>query len=156
MAMPAKVLEAPIDPSSLPREPGAYVLVLRLARPLTLDIPRFCGRELPSGFYAYFGSARGPGGLAARVGRHLRGGRRPHWHIDRLLAHGTVAAVLVEPHGRECDWRAAVQGHGEAHVPLRGFGSSDCRACPAHLLAVTQVAAVAGNGIRVGAGARGA
>jgi Uri superfamily endonuclease len=132
------------DSAPWPRTPGAYALILRAERGLVLDIPRFRGRQLAPGLYVYFGSARGPGGLAARVGRHLRGARRTHWHIDRLLAKGEVVTALVAPGGRECDWRAAVQAADDrVHVPLRGFGSSDCRACPAHLLALPDIGSVA-------------
>jgi Uri superfamily endonuclease len=130
--------------TGIPAFPGAYALVLNLREPLSLsDIRRFRDRTLAPGLYAYFGSARGPGGLAARVGRHLRAGRRPHWHIDRLLARGEVVRVLVWPEGDECRWRAGVQADRRASVPLPGFGSSDCRACPAHLLSVPDAAVVA-------------
>ena len=40
--------------------------------------------ELQAGTWLYVGSARGPGGLAARVGRHWRDGVPKHWHMDYL------------------------------------------------------------------------
>ncbi|RDD60702.1 GIY-YIG nuclease family protein [Ferruginivarius sediminum] len=134
------------DSGNIPASPGAYALVLRLRASLPLsDIRRFRDCTLPPGLYAYFGSAKGAGGLAARVGRHvrLRAGRRPHWHIDRLLARGEVVGVVVWPEGDECTWRAGVQADRRVSVPLPGFGSSDCRACPAHLLTVPDAAVVA-------------
>lgn len=150
--------DTPATVEALPREPGAYALVIRLDSALGLDMPRFRGRTLPAGLYAYFGSARGSGGLAGRVGRHLRPSRRPRWHVDRLLAAGEIVAVLTWPGGDECLWRAGAQTARSA-VPLRGFGSSDCRICPAHLLAVDTIEAVrAGcpNGDAVGGGRGGA
>ncbi|MCY4547764.1 MAG: hypothetical protein OXC28_05300 [Defluviicoccus sp.] len=49
----------------LPDAPGAYALILRLARETRLDI-RTLGRPvLPAGLYLYAGSARGPGGIRA-------------------------------------------------------------------------------------------
>jgi Uri superfamily endonuclease len=35
-----------------------------------------------SGYYVYIGSAFGPGGLQARVRRHLKAVSCLHWHID--------------------------------------------------------------------------
>ncbi len=70
----------------LPEAPGAYVLLIGLARPLELPIARLSRPTLAPGNYVYCGSARGPGGLAARVGRHLRQDKRPHWHVDHLTA----------------------------------------------------------------------
>lgn len=131
MALAGAAPEVLADPSALPAAPGAYLLVVALDRPLSLDVPRPCALE--PGTYLYFGSARGPGGIGARTRRHLRATRRPHWHVDRLTAAGATRAVLVWPGGGECGWRAAVQERG-ASVPLSGFGSSDCRHCPAHLL----------------------
>jgi Uri superfamily endonuclease len=39
---------------------------------------------LPAGRYLYCGSAKGPGGLKARLSRHMRRGKSVRWHIDRL------------------------------------------------------------------------
>jgi len=123
---------------ALPRAPGAYALMLELSAAVVLPVPRPRGGALRAGRYVYFGSARGPGGLAARVGRHLRADKRPRWHIDVLLDHAQVAGVLVWPDGAECAWRAAVQARLAAGAPLPGFGSSDCRRCPARLLALPE------------------
>ena len=120
-----------------PADPGAYVLVLRLAEVQTLDLPRLGNPVLPAGRYAYCGSARGPGGLAARVGRHLRREKAVRWHIDRLTAIAAIERVLWQVGGEECDLVSRLTGAG-ASAPIPGFGSSDCRACPAHLLRVSQ------------------
>ena len=89
--------------------PGSYLLRFDLPRPLALTVGRLGEIRLASGTLYYAGSALGPGGVAARVRRHLAGGGRPHWHVDRLraCAGGSVAAVR--------------------------FGASDCR-CPSHLV----------------------
>ncbi|MFO8145391.1 MAG: DUF123 domain-containing protein, partial [Candidatus Syntrophosphaera sp.] len=52
------------------------------------------------------GSARGPGGLAARIARHQREPKPRHWHIDYLRAHAELIAVwyTVGSLGRECSW----------------------------------------------------
>lgn len=117
-----------------PGEPGAYVLLIRLEARLPLDdIPAFRWRSLEPGLYAYCGSAYGPGGIRARVSRHLRADKPLRWHVDRLTAAGRVERVGVRIGGRECDLAGEMLGHGGLAV-LPGFGSSDCRTCPAHLL----------------------
>lgn len=90
-----------------------------------------------TGLYAYVGSAHGPGGLRARVGRHLRRDKPRHWHVDALTALAVVThvAYVVSPERLECAWAQAVSALPGARIPLPGFGSSDCR-CPAHLFAL--------------------
>ena len=114
---------------------GAYLLLVELPKPLAL---RLAGKQrlLTPGRHAYCGSAYGPGGLAARLARHLRADKRPHWHIDRLTAAGSIAAVYAQPGGRECDLVASLLRLPGTRIPLPGFGSSDCRSCPAHLVKV--------------------
>lgn len=119
------------------------MLLIRLPQPLVLEIARFRGQGLEPGYYAYCGSARGPGGLAARIGRHLRCGKRRRWHIDRLTAAARIEAVAVDVGGHECALAGALLAAG-GRVPLPGFGSSDCRHCPSHLVAVADASAVAG------------
>lgn len=115
--------------------PGAYLLLVELSDPLALSL---AGRPrvLRPGVHAYCGSAHGPGGLAARLARHLRADKRPHWHVDRLTVAGRVAALYARPEGRECDLVKALLSLPGTAIPLPGFGSSDCRACPAHLVEV--------------------
>ncbi len=120
----------------LSRGPGAYLLFVDLAAPLVLDIPRLGEPTLATGRYAYGGSAHGPGGLRARIGRHLRRDKAQHWHVDRLTAAGRVVQVRAVPGGRECDLVRDLLELPGASVPVPGFGSSDCRACPAHLVAL--------------------
>jgi len=128
------VLDPTFHPTSdtLPPDPGAYALVVDLAAAVTVALPGRAVMVLPAGRYVYCGSARGPGGIRARVGRHMRRGKAVRWHIDRLTEAGTVPGVWVFPGGDECALVAALAGWP---VPLPGFGSSDCPACPSHLLA---------------------
>lgn len=122
----------PVQPTRKPAEPGLYVLVLRLPRQTTLS---YGGTTVPfaAGWYAYVGSAMG--GLAARVARHLRTSQVRHWHIDALLAAGTVADVQLlfttDP-AAECRTAAAVRAWPGA-VAIPRFGCSDCD-CPTHLV----------------------
>lgn len=98
-----------------------------------LPITRLGNPALEPGIYVYAGSAFGPGGIRARVGRHLRADKKPHWHIDHLSSRADCIDVKTYPGGRECDLVAVLCADG-ATVPVAGFGSSDCRDCAAHLV----------------------
>lgn len=123
-------------PAMWPREVGVYALVFRLEELLRLDIGRLGERALEPGWYLYVGSARGPGGLAARLAYHFRPGKRPHWHVDYLTTRVKPLAVIfsTQPSARECAWVQRLLALPGVQAPWPGFGSSDCRQCPAHLL----------------------
>lgn len=113
---------------------GSYLLVLRAARRFGAAAGRLGGFDFPAGFYIYCGSARGPGGLRARVGRHVgRAGAR-HWHVDYLRPHVAVVCVLVCEGGArlECVWARALQRKPGMEPGAARFGASDCR-CAGHL-----------------------
>ena len=119
----------------LPERPGTYVLVLKLPSPATIMAGRLGRLEFPLGWYAYVGSARGSGGLAARLRRHLRSPKPLRWHVDYLRAESQPGEVwyAVGAARRECAWYAALTAFPGASVPIPGFGASDCR-CEAHLV----------------------
>ena len=115
---------------------GAYCLLIRLTHEAGATIGRLGWFEFAAGYYVYAGSAMRS--LSARVARHQRRDKTHRWHIDYLLA--LPAARLVEcvaypsAERQECLLNQTVQRRRGAHVPVRGFGSSDCRSgCPAHL-----------------------
>ena len=76
------------DPSKSPRaktrQTGSYALVLRLPSRRKITVGKLGLIEFPRGHYIYFGSTLG--GLRARVARHLRNGKKIHWHADYLSA----------------------------------------------------------------------
>ena len=117
---------------SIPSTPGAYVLRIDLGAPLVVALPGRGVVTFGAGRYLYCGSARGPGGLRARVARHMRRGKAVRWHVDRLTEAGRVVGAWVFPGGDECALVARLDGFP---VPLAGFGGSDCAVCPSHLLA---------------------
>jgi len=117
----------------LPPIGGAYAIVIETRRPADMTL-RGVNLRLSPGRYLYCGSARGPGGIRARVGRHLRKSKAQRWHVDRLTGIGRVCGVIVAPDGSECALFARFSGLKGAEVPAPGFGSSDCRRCAAHLL----------------------
>ena len=120
----------------VPSGAGAYVLVIELTAPFALEVASLPHAVLPAGRYAYCGSANGRGGLKARIGRHLRADKALRWHVDRLTAAGRVVDARAVPGGRECDLLDRLLEAPGASVPVPGFGSSDCRRCPAHLVAL--------------------
>jgi Uri superfamily endonuclease len=139
----------------LPSSSGEYILELHLVKPSILQIGRLGVFPFPAGAYLYFGSARGPGGLRARLTRHLLPAcsHPAHWHIDYLRAVAEVRAVgylavsCQEPAARhlECRWSQAVASLSGSLVPVPGFGASDCHSrCPAHLLAIQKMEAASG------------
>ena len=131
-------------PPDFPTLPGTYALFLSLAVPARLSIGKLGAFTFPSGEYVYMGSARGPGGLRARLQHHLRPAQRPHWHIDYLRTQAVVSggvyvvqeevpAEIVVP--LECAWSQALLALPGASVPAPSFGASDCRSgCVAHLI----------------------
>jgi histidyl-tRNA synthetase len=78
----------------IPELPGAYVLAVELAQPITVKLGSRPPASLAAGCYLYCGSAKGPGGLRARIARHMRHGKPMRWHIDRLTEAGHVLAGL--------------------------------------------------------------
>ena len=126
------------DGCMLPDRPGTYVLILRLPHPATVDVGRLGRFRFPAGWYAYAGSARGPGGLAARTGRHLRSSKPLHWHVDYLRAQALPDQVwyAVGTRKQECTWARALSSLPGASIPVPHFGASDCH-CPAHLIHFT-------------------
>lgn len=123
---------------SLPALPGTYAIVLRLAEPRLIAVGLLgISHHLTPGLYVYVGSALGPGGLRARITRHLRRQKRPHWHIDGLtnIAHIVGVWLTVSSVRWECAWACALAELPSARIPIPGFGSTDCR-CPSHLLAI--------------------
>jgi len=74
-------------------QPGTYALVFSSTVRALIRVARLGRLQLEPGFYAYVGSAYGPGGLQARLAHHLEPTDRPHWHIDYLRAHVTPEEV---------------------------------------------------------------
>lgn len=125
------MMEFSTSHEAIPKRPGAYVLAIELPRPIALALPKRALVTLASGRYLYCGSAKGPGGLRARIARHMRCGKPIRWHIDNLTEAGDVLGAWTIVGGDECQLVASL-----AHLPMPidGFGSSDCRSCRSHLL----------------------
>lgn len=96
-------------------------------------VGRLGALRLQPGFYVYLGSALGPGGLRARIARHLRRAKRWHWHIDYLRAYTRPDRLWysADASRREHRWAMAMQAMPGA-TAIDGFGASDCK-CVSHL-----------------------
>ncbi|MGI9450820.1 MAG: GIY-YIG nuclease family protein [Geminicoccaceae bacterium] len=122
------------DPETLTDASGAYLLLIELKR--AIELPRrFVGQSLTEGYYAYAGSAYGPGGIRARCRRHLQRPATQRWHIDWLTRSADDVQAVAFPGGTECRLMETLVECAKARIPILGFGSSDCRQCQAHLVA---------------------
>ena len=130
---------SPLEINTFPEAPihvnkGIYTLVLHLPSPEAIAVGALGQIEFPEGYYAYTGSARGPGGFR-RIDRHKRilsgENKTRRWHIDYLLPHTVLVDVICSPtaHNLEC---AIAKAIGERMSPVPRFGCSDCR-CISHL-----------------------
>jgi Uri superfamily endonuclease len=116
--------------SRLPAQGGSYILVLQSDSDEMVGIGRLGDMKLRPGFYLYVGSAFGPGGLRARVGRHAERRKPLRWHIDYLRTQVRLKAVVfsIDVQRHEEDWSRQIQGWADTSIPLSGFGASDSQA----------------------------
>ena len=111
---------------------GIYQLLIRLPESAHIRIGKRGRFRFPKGYYLYTGSAKN--GLEGRVKRHLRKEKKRFWHIDYLLEHASVKAVLPFAGQREdeCSLSLETLAMPGAQVIVPKFGASDCN-CPSHL-----------------------
>lgn len=118
------------------KQPGSYIVLSKLFVETQIGSGQFADRPLPVGIYFYSGSAFGPGGLRARIGRHLRLRTKKHWHFDHIKEYLEISEIWysTEILKHECQFIRRIRETGQATFPVPGFGSSDCSCqCPAHL-----------------------
>ena len=128
------VWTVPDDPDAIPAAKGAYALGLLLQEPIDLEINWTCSGRLLPGWHIYLGSARGSGGIAARLKRHFRKNKKFHWHVDTLTAQATAMTALAVPGGNECNLADQLIASKRFKVALKGFGNTDCKHCSSHML----------------------
>ena len=114
---------------------GTYILALRVTTQRELEVGKLGTISFEPGVYLYVGSALGPGGLAARLGRHMARTVKRYWHIDYLLDAADLLGALGRGDGRrrECEWAAWLFERGTSCI--QSFGCSDCP-CSSHLFFV--------------------
>ena len=70
-----------LNADGAPALPGAYAMAIELADTVVVMLSGRLRIALPAGRYLYCGSAKGPGGLKARLSRHMRHGKSVRWHL---------------------------------------------------------------------------
>ena len=120
-----------LNADDVPSLPGAYAVAIEFTDKVAVTLSGRSPIVLPAGRYLYCGSAKGPGGLEARLSRHMRRGKPVRWHVDQLTEQGLVVGNWIFPGGDECE---VVQMCSYLPMPIAGFGSSDCATCRSHLL----------------------
>ena len=120
---------------------GIYTLIIFLSREISINVGKLGQQKFQKGYYTYTGSALGKGAssLKRRISRHLHKKKRNFWHIDFLLANenATVTAVVAAQTNEkmECNLNRYIKEEGEAKIPVKGFGASDCMEnCESHFL----------------------
>jgi len=118
----------------LPKAPGTYALILRCDAPDRRQVGALGSIEIRPGYYIYVGSALGPGGIRARVSRHLRKAGKLHWHIDYLRPNMPVVEIWFAEAALNLEhaWAEGLRQWDLTGIPAAGFGASDCR-CESHL-----------------------
>ena len=110
---------------------GVYILVVSVSKDINVNVGALGSVNFEKGLYVYVGSAQND--LEKRVARHLRRTKQKFWHIDYLLDDANVEVLkgFYKKAGRSEECRVANK-IGERCVPIKGFGSSDCK-CKSHL-----------------------
>ena len=126
-----------------PIDKGVYALIMRMDCSRHIQIGRLGKLRFTDGIYVYVGSAWGPGGLAARIGRHLKKVKQRRWHIDYFRRYATMTEIWVgrSPSAAEHLWAEAVGSFEKAVAAAEKFGSSDCR-CATHLFHLPELPSV--------------
>jgi len=124
-----------IPGSGRPLGKGTYIVILYLSGRKRIRVGRLGEFPFRKGYYAYVGSAFGPGGLTARLRHHANVAGRPHWHVAYLRKEASVVAMLFQESSQrhEHDWAKQLLGMPGASSAVAGFGSSDCN-CGTHLI----------------------
>lgn len=113
---------------------GIYTLIFELDQVLRIRVGSLGEMPFKEGYYAYTGSARGPGGFK-RIKRHISvmngENKTRRWHIDYILPYLDLKDVITTT--TDLDLECAVAGMiGVRCTPVPNFGCTDCR-CLSHL-----------------------
>ncbi|MDO9088070.1 MAG: GIY-YIG nuclease family protein [Anaerolineaceae bacterium] len=121
--------------AQIPKEKGSYCLVFSLETQLFVQIGKLGCIQFEPGNYFYLGSAKGPGGLRARVKRHLRLEKKKFWHLDYLTPFLEFQYLIFTlQFEKECEWSQILESNYAEFTSVPRFGSSDCRrSCNSHL-----------------------
>jgi Uri superfamily endonuclease len=121
-------------PSTVANDAGTYILILKLGKHQSIKIGKLVTYPFDQGYYAYIGSAFGPGGLQARIRHHLGISKTPHWHVDYLRRKSSPIQIWWSTTRTRCehDWSSVMRRLSKSNQMVKGFGASDCN-CFSHL-----------------------
>ena len=115
---------------------GSYHIIIKLEEDTRISIGALGDILFRQGYYVYTGSAMK--NLQQRTERHLNKTKKLKWHIDHFLNNENVRILDIIKNKslikEECDRNQNIMGLPGAEIPVVGFGSSDCRECPSHLV----------------------
>jgi len=108
---------------------GTYILLMFLNLDKSIRIGKLGDMQFRNGWYVYIGSALNS--LEGRIKRHLRSGKKHHWHIDFFLDHAKIKNVFFKEGTvkEECN---VAHSFLESFDMVPNFGCSDC-SCKSHL-----------------------
>jgi Uri superfamily endonuclease len=90
----------------------------------------------PKGIYVYVGSAKR--NIHSRIERHLKIEKKQRWHFDYLRPFVQITAIeTYSGEEGECQLFQRLMKENKGSVPVRGFGSSDCK-CKSHLFFIPE------------------
>lgn len=96
-----------------------------------ITIGRLGSFSFPKGLYVYVGSAKR--NIHSRIERHIKIEKKLHWHFDYLRPFTQILEIQTYSGDEgECQLFQRLMKENKGSIPVRGFGSSDCR-CAAHL-----------------------
>jgi len=109
---------------------GIYVFIFRVLNDLNISIGSLGRVYIPQGLYGYIGSARGFGGIKARVLHHIKKNKkRLWWHIDYLTTMPDVTPLYIvfAETSKDIEHFLAQQMNSAYcwNGYIKGFGSSD-------------------------------
>jgi Uri superfamily endonuclease len=108
---------------------GSYILLIYLNKKKEITIGKLGTITFNPGWYAYVGSALNS--LSGRINRHLKHGKKLHWHIDYFLQDTTVKTVFYKESEIHEECMIAEEFFKKCKQ-IKGFGCSDCH-CQSHL-----------------------
>jgi len=111
---------------------GVYCLILCLSEDREIRIGKSGTRMFKAGRYIYTGKHMV--NVEKRIARHFKKDKVLRWHIDYLRAYASSLVSIVEKTtdaGLECKVAGELCRRFEL---VEGFGNSDCKKCPAHLV----------------------
>lgn len=119
---------------SINPEHTLYAIHLNLEENHLITIGKLGMFSFHKGTYIYVGSAQK--NIRQRIERHKKINKKIHWHFDYLRPFGIITRIITYDQSfGECELAENIRKQLNGTIPIRGFGSSDCK-CISHLILV--------------------